>query len=358
MYYKKWNKNKIIEQLKLLTKMVYRNPSPELAIAINTLDDLLNNQPNLFTPEERFDQQVKQDVNLVHNHSEFMPYIREFSKHSKSFNTSRIPPLEVLDIPTRQLTAFVHDFYNSIDRDFAKYFNRIFKERYNNLRITTNNIDGFNRNYVTYIDSLKYAYINIYKSNTIDDFTGLVHEYAHTIADQFRYRSHYGKYPFIELLPILMEELAYDELIRCFDGLEFEVFKSDAYSIGTILKFTEEIVLQEDYLSKNNPDLPRKQFINSMAHYTNNTKSKTEKILNITLQEKLSYVIPFLVAIELYNMMYEDREKCLYITKKIITMDECNDYISYLDSLGIHINETSDEYIEEQKKILRLTDLL
>ena len=95
-----------------------------------------------------------------------------------------------------------------------------------------------------------------------------------------------------------------------------------------------------------------------MAHFTNNTKAKTEKILNATIQEKVSYIIPFLVMIELYDMHYSDRERCMYILKELINMNETDDYIKYLDTLGIHINEHAEDYVEEQKKILRLTNLM
>ena len=224
--------------------------------------------------------------------------------------------------------------------------------------MTSNTQEGYNRNYMTYLTHINYAYINIHKTDTIEDFTNLVHEYAHTIADQMRYRPRYGKYPFIELLPLLMEEIALDEIIRCFDGLEQEVFKADAFETKIVLKYAKETSLQENYLTTENTNLERKQFINNMAHFTNNTKAKTEKILNTTIQEKVSYIIPFLVMIELYDMHYSDRERCMYILKELINMNETDDYIKYLDTLGIHINEHAEDYVEEQKKILRLTNLM
>lgn len=358
MSYKKWNKNKLIEQLKYATKCYYENPTQEMAITMATIEDLLNNHPRLFAPEIRFDDQVEADKTIVKDNLEFIQHIQEFADLDEAFNVKRIPPLNELDVKDKTLLSFVHDFYNSLDREFARHFNKVFKERHNNLRMTSNNQEGYNRNYMTWIYTLNYAYININRTDTIEDFTNLVHEYAHTIADQMRYRPRYGKYPFIELLPLLMEEIAYDEIIRCFDGLELEVFKADAYETKTVLKYAYEIALQEDYLTTENPTLERKQFINSMAQFTNNTKAKTEKILNITLQEKISYVIPFLVMIELYDMHYKDRDKCMYVLKNLITMDETNNYIQYLESLGVHINRHAEEYVEEQKKILRLTDLM
>ena len=353
--YTRWNKSKINDQIKTLTKMFKEDPSMELALAINTLDDLKNNTPNIFPKEFKFEEQLHIDKRLVDNNSGFIPHIGEFAKLDDIFNIKYIPPLEERGITNSLLLSFLHDFYNSIDREISKYFNRIYKERHNNLRITSKNNEGFNRNYLTYINELKYGYINIYRTETIDDFINIIHEYAHGVADQMCYRPRYGKYPFIELMPLLMQEIAYDEMIRCFEDVDNDVLKSDACTTKTMLKYAKELLLQTDYLSIVNESPERKQFVNNFAEYTNNTKSKTEKMLNITIQEKLSYVIPFITMIELYNLYYLDPDKCMYVLKKIITMEETDDYVSYLEGLGIHLNEHSEQYISDQKKILKLT---
>ena len=353
--YNNWNKSKLNDQIKLVAKKMYANPSPDIIATLNTLEDLKKNQPKIFPQEERFDEQLATDKSLVHDYSNFIPAIEEFAKQDETFSFKHLNGLTERTLPKKTLLSFTHDFYNSIDREFAKYFNRIFKERHNNLRITDRNQQGYSRNYITYLNTINYAYINIYRTHTIDDFINIIHEYAHTIADQMCYRPRYGKYPFIELLPLLMQEIAYDDLIRCFDDLTGDVINSDIGITKTVLKYAKEILLQQQYLSTVSLQTERKQFVNKFAEYSNNTKAKTEKIMNITLQEKLSYVIPFLVMVELYDLYYEDTEKSLYLTKKIITMDEVDDYIKYLDSLGLHLNEHMDDYIMYQKNALKLT---
>ena len=353
--YNKWNKNKLNTQIKQVTKLFDENPTQEYAATLNTLEDLKNNTPRIFEQEERFDEQFLQDKSLVYKNSEFLSEIDKFAKLDEQFNIKSVSELKKRDIYNRTLVSFLHDFYNSIDRELAKYFNRIYKERKNNLRLTNNKADGYNRNYAYYLNTINYAYINICLTSTIDDFIGIIHEYAHTIADQMHFRPRYGKYPFIELLPLLMQEIACDELIRCFEDFDEDVINSDICTTKTVLQFAKELLLQSDYLCVVNSVPERKQFINNFANYSNNTKAKTEKILNISIQEKISYVIPFILMIELYNMYYEDPEKCMYVTKKIITMDEVENYVTYLKALGINLNENSEEYISCQKRVLKLT---
>ena len=343
------------DQIKQVTKMFYDNPTQELAVELNTLEDLKNNKPRIFEQEERFDEQFISDKLLVHKNSDFFKEIEKFSKLDDMLNIKSIDDLEEREIPNKTLLSFLHDFYNSIDRELAKYFNRVYKERKNNLRITASDAEGYNRNYMYYLNTINYAYINIHLDSTIDDFINIIHEYAHVIAEQMHFRHRYGKYPFIELLPLLMQEIACDELIRCFEDFEEDVIKSDICTTKTVLKWAKELILQSDYLSIVNSVPERRQFINSFAEYANNTKAKTEKIINTSIQEKLSYVIPFILMIELYDMYYEDPEKCMYLTKRIITMDEVENYVTYLKALGINLNENSEDYVSCQKKILKLT---
>ena len=49
--------------------------------------------------------------------------------------------------------------------------------------------------------------------------------------------------------------------------------------------------------------------IEEFAQFANNTKTKTERMLNVSLKEKISYVIPYITMIELYNLYYESNHK-------------------------------------------------
>ena len=357
MGYKKWNKETLNEQIKYVTKKLYETPSRELAATLNTLEDLKNNKPSIFSPENNFEEQISYDKSLLKEQIQFLPDIEKFAKLDDNYHEKINGNLTIRTIPNRILLSYVHDFYNSIDRDFAKYFNKVFKERKRNLRLSTNNATGYNRNYMNYLYTINYAYINIHIEHTIEDFFNIIHEYAHAIADQMYYRHRYGKYPFIELLPLLMEEIAYDEVINTFEDMDDDVLIVNAVSTKTVLKYAKELILQKDYLSVVDKSLERKQFVNNLAEYSHNTKTKIEKILNTTIQEKISYIIPYIVMIELYDMYYDDPEKALYTTKKIVTMDEVDDYISYLNNLGINLNEHTEIYVEDQRqKIKTYTD--
>ena len=359
MGYKKWNKNVLNEQIKYVTKKIYESPSnsKELGSTLSTLEDLKNNKPSIFTPENNFKEQLSYDKSLLKEQIQFLPDIEKFAKLDDNYHEKLNGELVIRTLTNRILLSYVHDFYNSIDRDFAKYFNKIFKERKRNLRLSTNNAPGFNRNYMIYLRSINYAYINIHIEHTIEDFFNIIHEYAHTIADQMRYRQRYGIYPFIELLPLLMEEIAYDEVINTFEDMEEDILLVNAVSTKTVLKYAKELILQKEYLSVVDQAIERKQFVNNLAEYSNNTKTKIEKMLNTTIQEKISYIIPYIVMIELYDMYYEDPERALDTTKRIIMIDEVDDYISYLKNLGINLNEHTEAYVEDQRqKVKTYTD--
>lgn len=354
MYYKKWNKAILNEQLKKLNKLFAENPSYEIGQSIGIIEDLLNNSPRIFIGENSFNQQLSTDKSIIEENASFMAAINRFANHSELLNT-KVPNLQEYDIPNNVLLAFLHDFYNSIDREFAKYFNRIYQERKNNLRITNNKGNGYTRNYMYYIPTLNYAYVNIYKSDTIDDFLNLIHEYAHVVADQMLYRNQYDSYPFIELLPLLMQQIASDKILNYFD-IDDEVHKSDAKTAKLFMNYASQIRLQQDFFTTRNVFTERKQYITEFAQFANNTKTKTERMLNVSLKEKISYVIPYITMIELYNLYYEDPEKALYIMKAIIRMKHRDNYYNMLEDYGIHLNEHSKEFIQTRKK--NITDIM
>ena len=348
MHYKKWNKTKINEQLKELRALFDKEPSSELVYAIGSLEDLLKNDPKFYVPERSFTQQVAKEQNLVEEFSQFMQAISLFTAHN-DISSVKLDDYCELNIPNKQLLSFVHDFFNSIDRDFARYFNRIYKERKNNLRLTKSPIQGHNRQYSYYIKPCNYAYINIPLSETVVDFANIVHEYAHTISDQMFYRMKYDKYPFVELLPLLMQQIAYDKIDESFEGMEDEVAKADIMNLQDILLFSNQIKMQNDYISSRVPFTERRQFISNFAQFSNNTRTKAEKIINCPLEEKLMYVIPYITMIELYDMYQEDPERALFLIKEIIMAKEQENYYKYLESLGINLNEHSKDFIKTRK---------
>lgn len=355
MKYNNWNKRQLNEQLNLSYDLFNISQTEDFAHAIYTLNSLLSNSPNIFPLEQGFDKQVENDQDEIKNNKLFIPSIETFSKLNDMYKKSTIGMLTDRYIPKNILLSYTHDFYHSIDKDLAKYFDKVFKERHNNLRITNKDKAGYDHNYSYYIPTLKYGYINLHTTDTIADFTGLIHEYAHIIAEQIKFRSDNSNYPFVELLPLLMEEIATHEIAEEFEDLDQDCANKSALLTKTVLNYSKELISQIDFYNIVDSGLDRKDFIELFREHSNNTIKKSNKIFNISIKEKLTYVIPYLVMVELYYMYYDDPDKALFILKKLLEMDETDNYLSYLYDSGIHLNEHTKDFVKTQNKRIKLT---
>jgi hypothetical protein len=54
-------------------------------------------------------------------------------------------------------------------------------------------------------------------------------------------------------------------------------------------------------------------------------------------------------------MYYDDPDKALFILKKLLDMDETDNYLSYLYDSGIHLNEHTKDFVKTQNKRIKLT---
>ena len=348
MKYSTWNDTKLKNQYKTLAKQFEADPSMDLGLGMNIIEDLRNNSPNTFKNESSVKQQIIRDKRTIDTYAPFIQSIGVFSAHNEIIN-SNAGLNNSLNIKSRYITSFLHDFYNSIDREFARYFNRIFKERKNNLRMTPSKKEGYNKSYSYYIKPLNYAYINIHLTRNIDDFFTIIHEYAHTIADQMKYRPQYNKYPFIELLPFFLTEIAYDVFIHNWeldkDKNHSEVRKTDIAMLKQMISYSREIYQESKYIADNSIQGNGEQVLRV-------NESRLPRFLNPSakpLDEKIAYVIPYMTMIELYNMYQEDPERALHTVKNIILADDQEDYYKYLESCDIRLNEHLNEFIRSKK---------
>lgn len=354
--YKKWNKSVINEQINKLAVLAAEKPDTlRYQRDLVSLCELANNKTRMFEPDVNFQEQIKHDKKLIERNK---PFINDITTLTENIDDSIFKNMEgriERSIPQKYLLSFVHDFYNSIDKDFAHIFNKMYKDRKDNLRLTRKESDGYRRNYITYIKTLNYPYINIHLYDTIDDFLSIVHEYAHAISDYMCFRPQYGGYPFIELLPMFMEKLASEILLEDFDGMEEDMAICDALTTKTILRYANEISLENNFLSNNDINCNRRAFITNMANFTGDTKSKIERMMDVPLEEKLTYTIPYLTMIEFYTLYNKDPKEAMFILKELIRARDIKDYYEFLQHNNIILNEHSKEFIEEQQQKVRLT---
>lgn len=247
-----------------------------------------------------------------------------------------------------ELLTILHDFYNSLcDEEIKKKFNKIFKNRINNLRFY-----GHDSYMVPYrIDKKEIkSLITIDSSIYYYTLPSLAHEYGHAIDYSFR---NYDKQE---------RDVLFDELISTF--FEFVMGK---YMIDNNLYSKHIPLCEREYLLDKIEEIVGILIINKVLGKTFNNDiefyediKSLEDTLNGSMksyhvEDLLEYSLPYTLVIELLSLYKKDPESALYILKETASREhELNN--TYFESKNIYIGEHAEEYVKSLSLKLKNVD--
>ncbi len=346
--YNEWNRQQLLKYYNDAIQLwIDSNNTDEVALrTIATLDKLIKGPTPPFISPESVQAKIYQDRMFLLKDQKFIKDIEEFHKLQHTLKSKRKLILDEKDISNSLLLSVTHDFYNSLDQDIAKHFNKLFKDRRENLKFTDKPSESY------FLPSFGTGYINLQRDYTISDFVFLIHEYAHLIQDRIKYRDSFLNYPFNEMLPILMEMLALDFIEESFEDFEEDAKTIKISRMKTNLKYASEILKEYQYIHAVDTTKRTRDMIADIATSTNLSKRDAYKLINMSAEQKLTYLIPTILDIELYYLFYFDRDRCIDLIYKLIGVDNI-DYRKYIKDSGIVLNQHSKQYIKEIKRDIK-----
>ena len=258
-----------------------------------------------------------------------------------------------MNLKNDDILTIVHDFYKSLDPYFFKTFMKIFKQRINNRK-------PFNKEDTTpfmgwsyMLSYLNEIYIAIARTYDIEDIITFAHEYMHTINYSINSSGAYEKNKryFFEIDTLFIELIIADYLRNLFKNNE-----ADKANLITHLEYCNQVIYSSiiytltDYEKTNNTQL---QSNKQMKELIKNTFGIKENIFEEIFQKRdteiiTKYIISYMFAIELYLLYLNDKDKSLYILKKIIQVKGLSkeEYYKYIKSLGLFPSTSIHEYEE------------
>lgn len=347
MAYTSWNYDLINEQYKKISD-IYKNTGDSTAlIDKQVIEKIFESGPKVvcFDIAANPVLQINDNINALYDYIDYMQYIQQFSKLKLA--KKDLPDLSVMGHTESNLLSFVHDFYNSMPAEIKSRFNKVFKDRKDNLQLSKE------RSSSLFLPYLKTAYINVQVQNTIEDFFNIVHEYAHVITDLICYKSgYYMGYPFIELFSLAMELIASDFLEDHFNvSNEIQLYK--AYTWRSIKMWCEDLVMEAKFYRQENMT----QYINEpaigLARANNISIDEANKILTMSTMEKFIYAVPFITSVEFYYQYRQDPELFFKNLIEFICLPDNTNYISELKNRGIYLNAHSKAYVKELNNELK-----
>ena len=131
---------------------------------------------------------------------------------------------------------------------------------------------------------------------------------------------------------------------------EAKIVKIDR--MKTNLKYASDILKEYKYIYTVDTSKRTRDMIADIATTTNLSKRDAYKLLSVTAEEKLAFVIPAILDIELYYLYYFDRDRCMDLLYKLINLENV-DYRKYIKDSGIVLNQHSKQYIKEIKRDIK-----
>lgn len=299
---------------KQIKKQIHKSSKAQEKEEVEILYSILNNECDAFSYDTTKEEKELMDSTITNEYKYFMEDIDLFSNTKVK---RHINYLDEIGMSSKELLSFTHDYFKQFDPNWYKIFMSVFKDRKHNLII------GSKGNSTIYIPSQDYSYIKVEKKDSIEDYFNLIHEYTHTVVDRMKYRHDYlCGYPFVELPSLLNELLLCDYLKEVYIGLDKDIKSYFNSLIRQTVAYAKRIsnyyykgIIDKDYMVK-----------------------------------YISYVIPMMEVIELYNVFLSDKEKGLFILNNIIMMDEVPNYLEYTKRLGLIPNQNVNNIINKFNK--------
>ena len=238
---------------------------------------------------------------------------------------------EDIDITYDEMLEQANSYYNSIpDKEIRNVFNKIFKEKDNNIIIDKESSFSFLMPTIDYSLIILGQENETYKNMLFD----LIHEYGHTIQTTINKDLLFYSKDFqpAELMPVFFNMLSlfyFNDSLG--SNIEKNVIQMQASLFLDQVRYTQEI---------------KEKGLDAFKEKYNDTA------INIYFDHSslqvYSYFIPMLTSFELLTKYKEDPEKAMYILKKLIMNNK--DYLDLLKDHNIHLGENTNEAIKMLKK--------
>lgn len=267
------------------------------------------------------------------------------------------------ETPDDILVENIHEFYNSLgDKEISKEIDTILDPDNHLLRITNkqinNPVSDLVQGRVIKSKEDKTVYGSFYKKGNDEDTVILVHEVGHMLAHRLfngneneimkLFLTEVESY-YMELLAgqYLGEKYNIEKLALCFRTNRLTKIFDNAWDIH-IQSVMNKYLLNLNYQTLDK-ELKKEGYIKDI------TKEDYDKYIKIPLFYRAKMINSYLVALELFRLTLEDKEKGIATYKKLFRSD-IEDYQKLLNRYKLNYmkSNTLDCMIEESKSVKKI----
>lgn len=352
----KWSFDTIIEKLNLIEKLISVEKDNDRLCLLQR--DYYNLQKII---EDEYNNEHHNKTKLLDSYNDIKETLQpieflweDFKIFDNTINKKlKIPKLKRNSLSKEDLLTITHDFYKSLNKYFYGNFMKNFYRRNDHIifQSYSNNICGETIG----IPSLKESFIRIYRDYNNEDILTTVHEYSHATSLSIN-PNHLteSKTLYTEIDTIFMELVASEYISKLFKDNSSTIFnasKLNEYSsyaedISIMIKTIESEKYAENGYSNN------KTLKKIAAEVLDFVPDIIDDVIGEPNLDNIIYLTSYMFALELFNLYNEDKEKALYILKRIILLENMNEleYYNNILKLGINPNFILQEHYKEMEK--------
>lgn len=295
-------------------------------------------------------ERIAVNLGQLSSYNRLFPYIKVLLNKGMYFSDSVDPDYEEINLSHVHSIDLCRDFFLEQGSFFSDAFDEYSEDIEDRLMFIepNENCDGE----IHYLKTTGDAFLLAPDHKDIRKATILTHEFEHVI-DCFNNHNFYKNTFIREISAMFMEMIGCDHLAKKL-GLH-EDCVSRRYHIHSIVKANAFYIPDKMELMRfmnKHRDMDEKSIIKEVDMVLKYDKDYVDYLLGSYLSEDYYYPISYMIAIELYTIYNEDKDKALYILMDIIMNGTDENIFNILKKYNINIGNNIVSY--EQDMCLKL----
>ena len=234
-----------------------------------------------------------------------------------------------------------NDFYRTFNNDIYNIFYKLLKNKNKMIRFEPT-LDTYEGNFtnIRRIDS-SYLEIGSNGDNKEEMLNTLTHESGHFIGANLSPRR-YGKDRFLEIESLFFELLGADYYAKKLDSDYFR----DRPKTKAVFQYNcgKNNIITKNAVDKTFDILSTVD--NPYAYYTSLVKDRNEYLQSLNINNSMTYLYSYLIAIELYELYQQDPDRAIYALKRITSYDRGKPELQRIHE-NVEINKNVKKYTKK-----------
>ena len=285
---------------------------------LKVIDCLLEDKQSVhdaMVEKPDFSKTYGDDVRTIHlDYFRYMDQIGEFATENYEKYVATLPAFKQIDLRHGEMVDILFDFFQELDKNWFNIFYKLY---------TDDNYIAFSElpSFSMYFTKPQAWICNVHGSDTIMECSDLAHEFGHGIQDVIaKQKTVYSPDTvLVEMFPMLMQRLFLDYLKK--HGIEeeqcdlalmttFNSIVNEASSLITKLEITALIPNMSN--ARNLKRVLSREFETPM------TTEELSELFAISAKREIHYVLPYIVANNLYQVYLKDPELFVNQVNKLL----------------------------------------